>query len=58
MSLIQFGAFRFLIASDMCTNGVVPFASISNPSVRCYALEFYISPILWLNFRRTTLINR
>ena len=32
ISLIQFGSFRFLIASDLCINGVVPFASILNPN--------------------------
>ena len=30
--LIQLGSFRFLIASDLCISGVVPFASILNPS--------------------------
>ena len=32
ISLIQFGSFRFLIASDLCIRGVVPFASILNPN--------------------------
>ena len=32
ISLIQFGSFRFLIASDLCISGVVPFASILNPN--------------------------
>ena len=32
ISFIQFGSFRFLIASDLCINGVVPFASILNPN--------------------------
>ena len=31
-SLIQFGSFRFLIASDFCIRGVVPFASVLNPN--------------------------
>ena len=30
--LIQLGSFRFLIASDLCISGVVPFASILNPN--------------------------
>ena len=32
ISLIQPGSFRFLIASDLCINAVVPFASILNSS--------------------------
>ena len=32
MSVIQLGSFRFLIASDLCISGVVPFASILNPN--------------------------
>ena len=32
ISLIQLGSFRFLIASDLCISGIVPFASILNPN--------------------------
>ena len=31
MSVMQRGSFKFLIASDLCINGVVPSASILNP---------------------------
>ena len=32
ISLMQRGSFKFLIASDLCINGVVPSVSILNPS--------------------------
>ena len=47
MSLMQPGSFKFLIASDLCNNGVVPFPSISNPSLLDCGSETYSFPILW-----------